>query len=161
MTAAHEIYKDELSKLKAKATGDWGIYVLYQPLPPAYWRGSAAKGGNVLGLERFGEQVLCRKFCPLHFPILYLPNYLSFQSHPNSRRLRRRKTHYINKRCQYTNPTSPGKAPTKTPSSKPQAQISSHASAPTLRASALITRTSTSTMQTKRKTRYPAMDPRT
>ncbi|EUC35856.1 hypothetical protein COCCADRAFT_34712 [Bipolaris zeicola 26-R-13] len=68
MTAAHEIYKDELSKLKAKATGDWGIYVLYQPLPPAYWRGSTAKGGNVLGLERFGEQVLC----------LYQP-YISWQ----------------------------------------------------------------------------------
>lgn len=72
MTAAHEIYKDELSKLKAKATGDWGIYVLYQPLPPAYWRQSAAKGGNVLGLERFGEQVLCRKFFPPPSPSPHL-----------------------------------------------------------------------------------------
>ncbi|RMZ66126.1 FAD binding domain containing [Pyrenophora seminiperda CCB06] len=59
MKKAHEIYLDVLSNLKAKATGDWAIYTLYQPLPPAYWRESAARGGNVLGLERFGEQVLC------------------------------------------------------------------------------------------------------
>jgi hypothetical protein len=67
MTKAHEIYMDVLLTLKAKAMGDWGIYVLYQPLPPAYWRQSAAKGGNALGLERFGDQVLCRKF-----PALYM-----------------------------------------------------------------------------------------
>ncbi|CAE7192935.1 hypothetical protein PTNB85_06346 [Pyrenophora teres f. teres] len=59
MMKAHEIYLDVLSGLKAKATGDWAIYTLFQPLPPAYWKDSAAKGGNVLGLERFGEQVLC------------------------------------------------------------------------------------------------------
>ena len=62
MTKAHEIYMDVLSNLKAKATGYWQIYVLYQPLPPSYWRQSASKGGNMLGLERFGEQVLCCKF---------------------------------------------------------------------------------------------------
>ncbi|KAH7095341.1 hypothetical protein FB567DRAFT_27257 [Paraphoma chrysanthemicola] len=68
MTEAHKIYKDVLANLKAKAKGDWGIYVLYQPLPPSYWRQSAARGGNVLGLERFKEQVLC----------LYQP-YISWQ----------------------------------------------------------------------------------
>ncbi|KAF1833324.1 FAD-binding domain-containing protein [Decorospora gaudefroyi] len=68
MMKAHEIYMDVLSNLKAKGTGDWGIYVLYQPLPPAYWRQSVAKGGNVLGSERFGDQVLC----------LYQP-YISWQ----------------------------------------------------------------------------------
>ncbi|RAR12596.1 fad binding domain-containing protein [Stemphylium lycopersici] len=68
MNKAHEIYMEELSTLKAKATGDWQIYVLYQPLPPSYWRQSAEKGGNVLGLERFGEEVLC----------LYQP-YISWQ----------------------------------------------------------------------------------
>jgi hypothetical protein len=61
MTKAHEIYMDVLSNLKAKATGDWGIYVLYQPLPPVYWKDSAKRGGNVLGLERFNGQVLCCK----------------------------------------------------------------------------------------------------
>jgi hypothetical protein len=61
MIKAHEIYMDVLSNLKAKATGDWQIYVLYQPLTPAYWRPSAAKGGNVLGLERFGNDALCCK----------------------------------------------------------------------------------------------------
>lgn len=61
MTKAHEIYLDVLAGLKAKATGDWGIYVLYQPLPSAYWKDSVEKGGNVLGFERFKDQVLCRK----------------------------------------------------------------------------------------------------
>lgn len=61
MTAAHEFYKDALADLKTKATGDWQIYTLYQPLPPAYWKDSAARGGNVLGLERFNGQTLCCK----------------------------------------------------------------------------------------------------
>lgn len=61
MTEAHEIYKDVLANLKAKATGEWQIYVLYQPLTPAYWKDSAARGGNVLGLERFHGQALCCK----------------------------------------------------------------------------------------------------
>lgn len=61
MTAAHDIYKDVVANLKAKATGDWQIYVLYQPLAPAYWKDSAARGGNILGLERFHGQSLCCK----------------------------------------------------------------------------------------------------
>ena len=61
MTEAHKIYMDVLANLKAKATGEWQIYVLYQPLPPAYWKDSAARGGNVLGLERFNGQTLCCK----------------------------------------------------------------------------------------------------
>ncbi|KAF1940626.1 FAD-binding domain-containing protein [Clathrospora elynae] len=68
MTKAHEIYMDVVSNLKVKGKGDWQIYVLYQPLPPAYWRQSVAKGGNSLGLEHFGDQVLC----------LYQP-YISWQ----------------------------------------------------------------------------------
>ncbi|KAJ4351001.1 hypothetical protein N0V95_004235 [Ascochyta clinopodiicola] len=68
MMEAHKIYMDVLANLKAKATGEWQIYVLYQPLPPAYWRHSAARGGNILGLERFNGQTLC----------LYQP-YLSWQ----------------------------------------------------------------------------------
>ncbi|KAF2123686.1 FAD-binding domain-containing protein [Dothidotthia symphoricarpi CBS 119687] len=68
MTKAQEIYVDVVAGLKAKATGDWNIYTLYQPLPPAYWKNSVARGGNVLGLERFNGQVLC----------LYQP-YISWQ----------------------------------------------------------------------------------
>lgn len=59
LTEAHKIYMDVLSSLKAKATGEWNIYTLYQPLPPVYWKDSLAKGGNVLGLERFNGQTLC------------------------------------------------------------------------------------------------------
>jgi hypothetical protein len=36
MNEAHKIYMDVLANLKAKATGKWQIYVLYQPLLPAY-----------------------------------------------------------------------------------------------------------------------------
>lgn len=61
MSAAHQFHKEALADLKAKATGDWQIYSLYQPLPPAYWKDSAARGGNILGLERFDGQTLCCK----------------------------------------------------------------------------------------------------
>lgn len=61
MTTAHEFYKDALADLKATATGDWQIYTLYQPLPTAYWKESVARGGNILGLERFDGQTLCCK----------------------------------------------------------------------------------------------------
>lgn len=61
VTAAHQIYLDVVDKLKAKATGEWQIYILYQPLTPAFWRDSASRGGNVLGLERFNGQNLCCK----------------------------------------------------------------------------------------------------
>ncbi|KAH3910623.1 hypothetical protein HBI56_190410 [Parastagonospora nodorum] len=66
LTKSYEIYVEVLANLKAKATGDWGIYTLYQPLAPAYWRQSAERGGNVLGLDRFGDQVLC-----LYQPYIY------------------------------------------------------------------------------------------
>jgi hypothetical protein len=62
MTKAHEVYLDVLSEVKTKAKGDWFIYTLYQPLPPAYWKKSAEKGGNMLNLERFDGQPLCCKF---------------------------------------------------------------------------------------------------
>lgn len=61
MTKAHEIFQDVVANLKGKATGEWNIYTLYQPLPPAYYRESVSRGGNALGLERFNNQVLCRK----------------------------------------------------------------------------------------------------
>jgi hypothetical protein len=62
MTEAHKIYMEILANLKEKATGEWQIYILYQPLPPAYTKDSVARGGNVLGLERFNDQVLCCKW---------------------------------------------------------------------------------------------------
>lgn len=61
MAEAHKIYMEVVANLKAKATGEWQIYVLYQPLTPAFWRDSASRGGNILGLERFNGQNLCCK----------------------------------------------------------------------------------------------------
>ncbi|KAH6637692.1 hypothetical protein C7974DRAFT_374351 [Boeremia exigua] len=68
MVEAHKIYLEVVANLKTKVTGEWQIYILYQPLAPAYWKDSAARGGNVLGLERFNGQTLC----------LYQP-YMSWQ----------------------------------------------------------------------------------
>jgi len=59
MTEAHKIYLEVVANLKAKAIGEWQIYILYQPLTPAFWRNSASRGGNILGLERFNGQNLC------------------------------------------------------------------------------------------------------
>lgn len=61
MNKAHEIYVDVLGRLKREATGVWDTNMLYQPLPTAYWKHSVERGGNVLGFERFEDQVLCRK----------------------------------------------------------------------------------------------------
>lgn len=64
LNKAHEYFQNVLTKLKAEATDTWSIYVLYQPLPPAYTRDAAARGGNVLGLERFTDPVI-RKYLVL------------------------------------------------------------------------------------------------
>ncbi|KAJ4990702.1 6-hydroxy-D-nicotine oxidase [Stagonosporopsis vannaccii] len=68
MKEAHNIYMEVVANLKEKAVGDWQIYILYQPLTPAFWRNSVLRGGNILGLERFDGQNLC----------LYQP-YISWQ----------------------------------------------------------------------------------
>lgn len=59
MMKANEIYLDVLAKVKATATGNWSVNILYQPLPPAYWRNAGTTGGNILGFERFPKQALC------------------------------------------------------------------------------------------------------
>lgn len=85
MTRAYEIYKDLLSDLKANATGDWNFYIVFQAIPPAYWQDSEAQGGNVLGLERFNKQVLCRESlyswlrCDLLMRVAVILPYISWQ----------------------------------------------------------------------------------
>jgi hypothetical protein len=128
MTKAHEIYMEVLANLKAKAKGDWGIYVLYQPLPPSYWRDSASKGGNVLGLERFNGQVLCRE-----------SSTHSLQIHTNIL-------------LQYTNRISLGREQSKMRFSRLPVQASSTGSATMLRASRPTTLTFISTMRTVHRT---------
>jgi hypothetical protein len=123
MTKAHEIYMEVLANLKAKAKGDWGIYILYQPLPPSYWKDSASNGGNVLGLERFNGQVLCRK-SSIHS--LEIPADLLLQ---------------------YTNRTSLGREQSKMRFSRLPVQASSIGSAIMLRASRPTTHICISTMR--------------
>ncbi|KAF1920383.1 hypothetical protein BDU57DRAFT_552788 [Ampelomyces quisqualis] len=90
MTKAHKIYLDVLAKLKAKVTGDWEIYVLYQPQPPSYWQKSLEGGGNVLGLERFNGQVLC----------LYQP-YISWQGAEQDKLFQKAGADLIKPICDY------------------------------------------------------------
>lgn len=68
LNAASEIYYEIVERFKAQATGTWSVNILYQPLPPAYWRNSDDNGGTVLGLERNGNKAF----------ILYQP-YFSWE----------------------------------------------------------------------------------
>lgn len=65
---AHEAFKAVVAKLEEEAIGDWAALTLYQPLPAVFTQHSARNGGNVLGLDRFAEDL-----------ILYEP-YLKWQN---------------------------------------------------------------------------------
>ncbi|KAF7193639.1 FAD-dependent monooxygenase CTB5 [Pseudocercospora fuligena] len=58
MRKAHEAYENVTKTLVAQAKGDWAIYTLYQPIPTLFSRHSKEKGGNVLGLDRFKENLI-------------------------------------------------------------------------------------------------------
>lgn len=55
---AHELFKQATEKLVAEATGDYGLLTLYQPIPTLFAKHSREKGGNVLGLERFKDNLI-------------------------------------------------------------------------------------------------------
>lgn len=55
---AHELFKSMIQKLEAEATGDWRAMALYQPIPTLFAEHSKARGGNVLGLDRFDENLI-------------------------------------------------------------------------------------------------------
>lgn len=55
---AHEMYKKVLANLQAQAKGNWALYTLYQPIPPLFSQHSNERGGNVLGLDRFKDNLI-------------------------------------------------------------------------------------------------------
>lgn len=58
MRKAHEAFEDVTAKLAAEAQGDWAAYTLYQPIPKLFSQHSKDRGGNVLGLDRFNENLI-------------------------------------------------------------------------------------------------------
>jgi hypothetical protein len=50
---AHEAFLEASDKLSAEATGEWFMYVLYQPIPTIFAQIGNENGGNVLGLDQF------------------------------------------------------------------------------------------------------------
>ncbi|KAF7197964.1 FAD-dependent monooxygenase CTB5 [Pseudocercospora fuligena] len=55
---AHAAFKTVVERLSAQASGDWAILTLYQPLPAIFAQYSGKKGGNILGLNRFNENLI-------------------------------------------------------------------------------------------------------
>ena len=51
----------------AKPTGNWTINTLFQPIPALFGQHGAEAGGNVIALDRFTDNLMC-KFClfPIH-----------------------------------------------------------------------------------------------
>jgi hypothetical protein len=52
------LYKIVISKLQAKASGQWRVSCLHQVWATGYTANSTAKGENVLGMERYSENFI-------------------------------------------------------------------------------------------------------
>ncbi|KAL6238506.1 hypothetical protein BDW75DRAFT_237393 [Aspergillus navahoensis] len=53
------IHANQIEQAKAQAhRSNFALFAIIQPWVPAFWRNSPAGGGNVLGLERFDENML-------------------------------------------------------------------------------------------------------
>lgn len=63
----HNILVDKL----LSASGNWTMQNMFQPIPTIFAEHSDEKGGNVLGLDRFKENLVC-KYHPV--PLPWLPN---------------------------------------------------------------------------------------
>ncbi|KAK4631820.1 FAD-dependent monooxygenase sdcF [Fulvia fulva] len=55
---AHELFKQVVAILEEKATGDYSLMTLYQPIPRIFGQIGKVKGGNVSALDRFDETLL-------------------------------------------------------------------------------------------------------
>ncbi|RAK79952.1 FAD-binding oxidoreductase [Aspergillus fijiensis CBS 313.89] len=56
---AVETHSKQIRRAKSRARSkDFGIIFVVQPWVPLFWKDSEARGGNVLGLERFNENML-------------------------------------------------------------------------------------------------------
>ena len=47
--------------MEEKATFDFKVLTLYQPIPTLFAEHGKAKGGNVLGLDRFNENLISKR----------------------------------------------------------------------------------------------------
>jgi hypothetical protein len=52
------LYAILLAELQAKASGQWRVSCLHQVWSPLYTVNSTARGGNVLGMERYSENFI-------------------------------------------------------------------------------------------------------
>ena len=52
------LYKTVITELQAKASGQWRVSCLHQVWATSYTANSTAKGGNVLGVERYTENFI-------------------------------------------------------------------------------------------------------
>lgn len=57
---AHELFKQTYASLEEKAKSDFKVLTLFQPVPTLFADHGKAKGGNVLGLDRFDETLISR-----------------------------------------------------------------------------------------------------
>lgn len=59
MEKAIEMHHEYLETIKAAdVEGDWTIQNMFQPIPTFFAEHAARKGGNVLGLERFNDNLI-------------------------------------------------------------------------------------------------------
>lgn len=59
MVKAIQMHHEYLEMIKASdVSGDWTIQTMFQPIPSFFSEHSVEKGGNMLGLERFDENLI-------------------------------------------------------------------------------------------------------
>lgn len=60
---AIELHNHYVEIIKAsEATGNWTLQDMFQPLPTLFAKHSVEKGGNMMGLDRFNETLVCMCF---------------------------------------------------------------------------------------------------
>jgi hypothetical protein len=70
-----DILNKQIEEAKSRAQGkDYAPVVILQPWVPLFWKDSEARGGNVLGLERFDENMFSMQpsLSPSPSPIFHL-----------------------------------------------------------------------------------------
>jgi hypothetical protein len=75
MEEAIRMHHEYLETIKAAdIAGNWTIQTMFQPIPSFFSEHSVEKGGNMLGLERFDDNLI-RKSLPPEVPTRDTPTY--------------------------------------------------------------------------------------
>ena len=62
---AIDLHNGYIAELNGTAGGNWTIVTMFQPIPTIFSQHSLEKGGNVLGLDRATQNLVCKSYSQL------------------------------------------------------------------------------------------------